>query len=65
MDFVLGKKNVRHFILQDSLNIYCKGKKIHMILIYLNVLKLDIGKASYICIFLREETFYFIEIERG
>lgn len=44
-------KTVRHFTLQDFKNIYCKGKEIHMVLIYLNVLKLDIGQASYICIF--------------
>lgn len=36
-----------------------------MVLIYLNVLKLDTWQACSICIFFpREETFYFIEIEK-
>lgn len=36
-----------------------------MVLIYLNVLKLDTWQACSICIFFpREETFYFIKIEK-
>jgi hypothetical protein len=35
-----------------------------MVLIYLNILKLDIGQASYNSVCPIQEAFYFIEIER-